>query len=129
MATPTLSRPGPRPVPPAPPAAVSPPAARIALLGAMALAAVAILWAGRGVSFFYDEWNFVLDRGGVSASVFLEPHTEHLSLVPIVIYKALFVVAGLDHYWAYRLVLVAVHLACAGVVFAIARRAVGEWGA
>ena len=67
-----------------------------------ALAAILILLAGRGTIFFFDEWNFVLDRRGWSASTLLDPHEGHLVLVPVLIYKALFGIVGLSPYWPYR---------------------------
>jgi hypothetical protein len=93
------------------------------------LAAALILLAGRGTIFFFDEWNFVLDRRGSSVGTFLDPHEGHLVLVPVLIYKALFAVVGLEPYWPYRAVAVAVHLIVAGLLYGIARRRLGPWPA
>ena len=95
----------------------------------MALAAAVLFHAGRDTGFFYDEWNFVLDRGGTGAGVVLEPHNEHLSLVPIVVYKTLFVLVGLDDHWVYRGVLTVLHLTCCGLLYRLCREHVGGWGA
>jgi hypothetical protein len=40
--------------------------------------------------------------------------------------KALFETAGLAHYWPYRLMIVALHLACAALLYLVARRRVGD---
>ena len=81
------------------------------LAGLMVGAAALILVKGRGLIFFYDEWAWVMRRRGWSVGTFLEPHNEHLSLVPVTIFKVLFVTVGLSHYWVYRLVGVAFHIA------------------
>ena len=49
--------------------------------------------------------------------------------MPIVAYKALFVLVGLDDHWVYRAVLIGLHLTCCWLVFGLARRHVGDWGA
>lgn len=101
------------------------PALAVVALGAAAV----VLYAGRTLSFYFDEWSFIIDRHGWSAGVFLQPHNEHLSLVPVVVYKLLFVTAGLNHYWPYRVVVIALHLLVVALVFLLARRRVGAWGA
>lgn len=85
-----------------------------------------ILWAGRGETFFADEWDFIAGRRGWTVNTFLLPHNEHITVLPVVVYKLLFVVVGLHAYWPYRCVLLLVHLACVALVFRLARRRVGE---
>lgn len=85
-----------------------------------------ILHEGRGLNFFFDEWDFVLrQRSGVHS--LFEPHVGHLSLVPLVIYRILFHTVGLAPYWPYRLVALLLHLTCVGLLFVLARRRVGPW--
>jgi hypothetical protein len=62
-----------------------------------------------GAYFWVDEWIWIVNRGDFSASAFLEPHNQHLSLVPVAIYRALFETVGLEHYWPHRVVLVIGH--------------------
>jgi hypothetical protein len=81
----------------------------------------------RGTTFWADEWNWILTRRGGAAATYLDPHNSHLSLVPVVIYKLLFAIVGLRHYWPYRAVLIAVDLGCALLVFLYARARVGDW--
>jgi hypothetical protein len=96
------------------------------LLGAeIAAAAVWLLWAGHGLTFFGDEWDFVFRRAN-TAHNFLAPHGEHLSVIPIAVYKFLFWTVGLERYWAFRLVQIALHLTIAVTLFTIARRKVGD---
>jgi hypothetical protein len=84
--------------------------------------AVFILLLAKGSSFHTDDWSFVLARAGHSPGVFLEPHNEHLSLVPVTIYKVLLELVGLDHFEVFRLVLVLVNLAGAGVLLVLVAR-------
>ena len=100
------------------------------LLGLLSLVAfVVILVLGRDMTFYYDEWNFVLGRAGHSADVFLKPHNEHISVVPVLVYKVLFNTVGLEHHWPYLAVLALMHIALGICVFVLARRRVGPWAA
>jgi hypothetical protein len=101
-----------------------------ALLAVMMVAsAIVFLHAARGTTFFLDDWNFVETRHEWTLDAFLEPHNEHFSLVPVAVYKLLFVTFGLDDYRLYRGTAIVFHLACVGVVYAFARRRVGDWTA
>jgi hypothetical protein len=97
----------------------------LALLSLLAL--VLIVRKGQGTTFYYDEWNFVMNRRDWDVDTFLRPHAEHFSLVPVLIFKVLFATVGLDSYWVYRLFLIVVHLAVVGLLFEYARRRVGNW--
>jgi hypothetical protein len=101
-------------------------AAPAALGVLMVLAFVLLFRKGLGTTFYYDEWNFVLNRRAWNAHTFLRPHNEHLSLLPVAIYKLLFVTVGLSHYWVYRVVVLLFHLLCVGLLFALVRRRVGD---
>ena len=57
---------------------------------------------GLGTTFYYDEWNFVMNRREWDVETFLRAHNEHLSLLPVLIFKLLFVTVGLDSYGVYR---------------------------
>jgi hypothetical protein len=91
------------------------------------LAAVLIYRKGAGTTFYFDEWNFVMNRRNWDVDTFLRPHAEHFSLVPMLIFKLLFATVGLDSYWVYRLVLIVIHLAVVALLFEYARRRVGNW--
>ena len=108
---------------------VSMPSPRLVLAALLALAALMLLYLGRGETFFFDEWNFVIDRRGGDLDAFLGPHNEHLSLLPVVAYKLLWATVGLDAYPVYRGLLVALHLGVTVVVFVLARKRIGPWAA
>ena len=99
------------------------------LVALLVVAAVVLLYAGRHLTFFYDEWNFILMRRRSGVGTYLDPHNGHLSLFPVVVYKILFATVGLRHYTAYRAVDVALHLLCAGLLYVLLRRRIGAWPA
>jgi hypothetical protein len=87
------------------------------------------MYSARGTTFFYDEWEFVVNRFGGGLDSFLMPHSEHISIVPVAIYKILFHLVGMRGYPLYRLVVVLMHLACVGLIYDMCRRRVGVWPA
>lgn len=93
----------------------------LAMLGATAL----ILYLTRGFTFYYDEWNFIVNRQAFTLDALLYPHNEHNVLVPVLVFKGLWELVGLGNYWAFRGVVVVFHLLCVGLVYVIARRRVG----
>ncbi len=99
------------------------------LAGAVLLAAGAavLVHETRGTLFWADEWQWILTRRGGGLHSLLAPHNSHLSLVPVLIYKVLFAVVGLRHYWPYRGVLISADLLCAALVFVYAHRRVGGY--
>jgi hypothetical protein len=101
----------------------------LVLLALTVIAAGLILYEGRQTLFYFDDWSIVLGRRGTSLGTFLNPHEGHLSLVPILVYKALFATVGLEPYWPYRAVTLLFHLVAAWALFALARPRLGDWGA
>ena len=97
----------------------------VALALLLAGTAVFLLYEIRGTTLWFDEWSWVADRRGGGLDALLAPHNQHLSLVPVLIYKALFATAGLDDYAPYRVCIVAAHLVCCALVFVYARRRIG----
>jgi hypothetical protein len=90
------------------------------------LAFVLLYRKGFGTTFYYDEWNFLMNRRDWTIGTFLEPHNEHLSLVPIAVYKLLFVTVGIDDYAPYRVAVLLIHLLCVALLFLLVRRRVGD---
>jgi hypothetical protein len=97
------------------------------VLALLSLLAFVLLYRkGFGTTFYFDEWNFLMNRRDWTIGTFLEPHNEHLSLVPIAIYKLLFVTVGIDDYAPYRVAVLLVHLLCVALLFVLVRRRVGD---
>jgi len=77
-----------------------------------------LLYCNRDQWFFGDEWDFLAHRGLSGADLSLwEPHTEHWSTVPILIYRALYSLYGVRTYVPYVVVLVLFHLAVAHLLW------------
>lgn len=80
----------------------------------------------RGTTLWFDDWAFVLNRRGSSLDTLLAPHGEHLSLVPVLLYKLLFATAGVGDYRPYRAMVIVAHLVLVALLFLYARRRVGD---
>jgi hypothetical protein len=78
--------------------------------------------------FFQDEWVFLVDRDGGSLDDLLRPHNEHWSTVPILVYRVLWRVFGLNTYVPYQGLVIALHLTAAVLLRVVMRRAgAGPW--
>lgn len=101
----------------------------ILLVAVFIAAAVVIMHAGRDTTFYFDDWNFVVDRRAWRPHVLLYPHNEHLSLLPVLVYKILLELVGLGHYGVFRVVALAFNLTCGTLLFIYVRRRLGPWPA
>jgi len=92
-----------------------------------------LLYLGRGRTFFFDEWSFVVDRsaGGPinGLDVLMVPHNEHWAALPIGFYRLCFELFGLDTTVPFRLATALLNAACAALVFVLARPRIGAWAA
>lgn len=81
--------------------------------------------AGRGQWFFGDEWAFLgrRDVGRDTWEALLRPHNEHLSALPVAAYRSLLAVVGLQSYWPYLAVVLALHLVLAHLLWRVMLRA------
>jgi hypothetical protein len=88
----------------------------------LALAAMPVLvWLSRGMTFYHDEYTFILVRDLSLRGIFA-PHNEHLSALPVIVYRVLLGTVGMASYWPYLAVLFALHIAVAGIVYVVVRR-------
>ena len=89
----------------------------------LGVAAVVVIYlSGRGLIFYFDEWDFIQTRRTGFGDAFLRPHNGHLSAVPVAVYRTLFAAVGLRHYGAYRLVLATLHASCGLLLYSYGRR-------
>lgn len=95
----------------------------------MFASAVVLLVLGSGLTFYQDTWNFLLNRRGFSADVFLAPHNEHIVVAPVAIQKLLLEAFGMESALGERLVLIAVLLITVAFLFTYLRRRIGDWPA
>jgi F0F1-type ATP synthase membrane subunit c/vacuolar-type H+-ATPase subunit K len=98
------------------------------VVGIAAVAAgVLLLHLGRGTTWFYDEWSWVLQRRTGSVDDFLANHNGHLNLLPVIAYKASWAFFGLDNYTPLRVLAIVLHIATCVLLFTYARRRSPIW--
>jgi hypothetical protein len=100
----------------------------LVLLGiAMAAAAAALLWIGRGQTIRGDNLEYAtrLATQGLGHSLLHTPPNKYLIAVPLVVYKAMFEVFGLESYVPYRVLATVLVLVCGGLFYALVRRRIG----
>jgi hypothetical protein len=98
----------------------------LAVFGAASLCTA--LWLfdlGRGLTFFFDEWDLVEEAGttGYWHNLF-QPHNGHPLMIPFSLYEVLLHTVGLRHYWPYQLMIVLFDIACGWLLFVLLRRKV-----
>src|SRR6478609_761641 len=104
--------------------------AALAALGlALAASAVLLLSLASGLTFFQDTWDFLINRRGFTAKAFLEPHSEHIVVIPVAIEQLLLRLFGMTSAMPEFVVLTVLLLATSVLVFAYVRRRVGRWPA
>jgi hypothetical protein len=84
-----------------------------------------LMYLGRGNNFFFDEWNFVVGRRGLSVDALLSPHNGHLSALPALAFMVLLKFFGLNHYEAFIAVAIVVHLSVALMASLLVRKNYG----
>ena len=99
------------------------------LLLAAALVAfiVVVLSYGSGHNFLNDEWEFLIYRRPFSADSFFRPHGEHISVIPVAVYKALMATFGISSTAPYRVVSVTLLTGTAVLLFVFLRSRIGAW--
>lgn len=109
----------------------SPTQVRIALWVFVAVVAIAVpllLWIGSYRWFFGDEWSFLTSRSFSVDGLFAPHNQQHLVALPVLVYRALYSVVGLNAYWPYQLVVIVLHVTVAALLRLIMRRAgVDPW--
>jgi len=90
--------------------------------------ALLLIW-GSKLTFLLDDWEFLLYRRGFNAHAILEPHGEHISVAPVLIYKALLGTFGMGSALPFRVVSVGFFLLSAVLLFVFLKRRIGQWPA
>ena len=104
--------------------------APVILLAAALLASVALLLAlESNLTFFQDTWAFLLHRRGLSVATFLEPHNEHIVLIPVALERLLVAVFGMTSAAPEQVAMVLVLAVTAALLFVYVRRRLGPWPA
>jgi len=103
--------------------------ALLALIWLVGASACLLLFFGSKLSFLLDDWSILLYRPGFGLDTVLEPHGEHIIVAPVLIYKGLLALIGMDSALPFRVVSTALFLTSAVLLFAYLRRCVGDWAA
>lgn len=104
--------------------------APLVLLGAALLASGAMLLVlTRDLTFFQDTWEFLMNRRDLTVENLLQPHNEHIVLIPVSIELFFLHVFGMSSALPEYLLLIAMALVSAVLLFVYARRRVGDWPA
>src|SRR5947209_1171700 len=96
------------------------------MLALCAVAFGALLYATRNLDFYYDEWSFLESSPRWTLRSYFQPHNEHWSTVPMLIYKALLSLNGAHSYLPYLAVLLLMHVSTAFLLFMVVRRRCGD---
>jgi hypothetical protein len=95
----------------------------------LACAAMLVIEGSR-LSFFNDDWYFLLQRPGLvahsGAGVWLAPHNGHFVVLQVALYKVLVGVFGLGAQWPHRLAVAFAVTALGAVVFLIVSARAGR---
>jgi hypothetical protein len=95
--------------------------------GAMLLSGFVLLHFLARITFWHDEWNLLLHRRGWSVGTFLDPVVEHLVAIPILIYKLLLEIAGMNSPAPFQVVAVLSFLVSIALLFLYVRARLGAW--
>jgi hypothetical protein len=97
------------------------------MAGASTLSAgLLIHWESR-LTWWRDEWLFVLHRQGWSPGTFFHPFVEQLLAIPVLIYKVSLEIFGMDSALPVQLVAIALFILSVVMLFLYGRRRMGEW--
>ena len=76
------------------------------------------MWLGRGTTFLYDEWDFIMAYHQDLGRAIISPHNGQLDAVPVMVYRVMFALLGIHYYWPYRLVGIVFEVGLTSVTFA-----------
>lgn len=95
------------------------------LAGASLIMLGVLLYVGRWLLFFWDEWSFIFYRPDPTPQALLAPFFDTFVAVPVLVYEALLAVFGLGTYLPYLLVAWSAHFAIAALLYRIVNRRSG----
>jgi hypothetical protein len=81
------------------------------------------------LTFFADDWEFLLERRGFDFGVFLDRHNGHIVVAPVAIYKLLLASFGMQSALPFQVVSTLVFVLGDVLLFVYLRRRVGDWPA
>jgi hypothetical protein len=103
--------------------------ATLLLAAGMATSGLVLVVLGSRLSFFLDDWVFILYRRDFSLDAFLGPDNEHLVAGPVAVWKLLLSGFGMGSALPFHVVSTAMFLLGAWFLFVWVRRRLGAWPA
>ena len=96
----------------------------LVIFGLAVVAMIAILvWVGRWLTVWFDEWNFIFDRQTLNLDSFIVPHVDGFVALPAAVYYVILHVWGLGSYFPFLIADWIAHLACVGLLgYIVARK-------
>jgi hypothetical protein len=99
-----------------------------ALLGcAMAASVLLLVWLTRNLTFLQDTWDLLINRRDPSVDSLLEPHNEHIIVIPAALEQLLIRVFGMSDAIPEYVIQALVLAAAAALLYIYVRRRVGDW--
>jgi hypothetical protein len=102
---------------------------RLLLGAALLAAAVLILVLVRHLTYFADSWEFLMNRRHFTADAILQPHNEHIQVIPVLLTQLYLRIFGMTSAMPEFVVLVIGLCAVAALLFEYVRRRIGPWPA
>jgi hypothetical protein len=102
-------------------------APELLLAGALAAAGVLLLVLTSHLTFYADTWEFLMNRRDFTADALLQPHNEHIVVIPVLIEQILLRVFGMASARPEYVLLTLALLATAALVYVYVERRVGRW--
>ncbi|HEY2055923.1 MAG TPA: hypothetical protein VGH14_18470 [Solirubrobacterales bacterium] len=99
----------------------------VVLGGALSVAALMLVAAGRHFTFFQDSFDFLLYRRSWNADSFLTPWNEHIVAIPVLITKVLLAVFGMSSSTPEQIFMGLTVLAAPVLLFVWMRRRIDPW--
>jgi hypothetical protein len=90
---------------------------------------VVILVLVRHLTFFADSWEFLMNRRHLTTDAVLQPHNEHIVVIPVLITQLFLRIFGMTSAMPEYVVLTIGLLAVAALLFEYVRRRIGPWPA
>jgi hypothetical protein len=104
-----------------------PSVATLLLCVAVAVSCALLISLVSNLTFVSDDWELLVLRPRLTLDAVMQPFHEHIVLAPALIYRALLSVFGMDSALPYFAVSIVFFALSAVLLFAYARRRVGEW--
>jgi hypothetical protein len=98
----------------------------VILVGASLVMLLVLLYVGRWLLFWRDEWDFIFHLADPTPRALLTPYLDTFVAVPVLVYDGLLAVFGMRTYLPYLLVAWAAHFASVALLYRIVTRRSGS---